>query len=91
MLKIAIRIHVQKVNTQRMAYTKINWKLRVVKQMYTTNNNNYKTSIVPISQKRIELSGAPNIGVGQTDSPGTIQNSSTYDQMEWKLRKDKQV
>jgi len=53
--------------------------------------NNFKTSIPPISSKRIELSGAPNTGVkgvGQTYSPGQIQSSSTNDQMEWKLRKD---
>ena len=29
------------------------------------NSNNYKTSIAPISLKRIELSGAPSAGVGQ--------------------------
>ena len=40
-------------------------------------NNNYKTSIAPISLKRIELSGAPSTGVGQTHSPGTMQSSST--------------
>ena len=34
------------------------------------NNNNYKTSTPPISSKRIELSGAPSEGVGQTHSPG---------------------
>ena len=36
------------------------------------NNNNYKTSIAPISSKRIELSGAPSAGDGQTHSPGTM-------------------
>jgi len=41
------------------------------------NNNNYKTSIAPISSKRIELSGTPNTGVGQTHSPGIMQSSST--------------
>ena len=30
--------------------------------------NNYKTSIVPISSKTIELGGAPSAGVGQTQS-----------------------
>ena len=30
-------------------------------------------------------------GVGQTHSLGTMQSSSTSDQMGWKLRKDKQV
>jgi len=52
---------------------------------------NYKTSIAPISSKRIELSGTPGTRVGQTHSPGTLQGSSTIDQMEWKLRQDKQV
>jgi len=41
------------------------------------NNNNYKTSIAPISSKIIELSGAPSTGVGKTHSPGTMQSSST--------------
>ena len=54
-------------------------------------NNNYKTSIAPISSKSIELSGAPSTGVGQTHSPGIMESSSTNDQMEWTLRKDKQV
>ena len=36
-----------------------------------------KTSIAPISSKRIKLSGAPSTGVGQTHSPGTMQSSST--------------
>ena len=31
------------------------------------------SSIAPISSKRIELSGAPSTGVGQTHSPGTMQ------------------
>ena len=39
----------------------------------------------------MELSGAPSPGVGKTHSPGTMQSSSTNYQMEWKLRKDKQV
>ena len=43
------------------------------------NNNNYKTSIAPISSKRIELSGTPSTEVGQTHSPGTMQGSSTID------------
>ena len=46
------------------------------------NNNNYKTSIAPISSKRIELGGAPCGGVGQTNSPGTMQSSSTM--IRWK-------
>jgi len=50
-----------------------------------------QSSIAPISSKRFELSGAPSTGVGQTHSPGTMQNSSTNDQMEKKLRKDKRV
>ena len=33
--------------------------------LYVHNNNNYKTSIAPISPKRIEFSGAPITGVGQ--------------------------
>jgi len=44
--------------------------------------NNYKTSIAPISSKRVELSGAPSGGVGQTHSPGTMQSSSTM--IRWK-------
>ena len=46
-------------------------------------NNNYKTSIAPISSKRIELiSGAPSTQVGQTHSPWTIlyYNNNFYDQ-----------
>ena len=39
---------------------------------YNNNNNNYKTSIVPISLKIIKLSGAPSTGVGQTHSPGMM-------------------
>ena len=53
----------------------------------TININNYRTSIAPISSKRIELSGAPSTGVGQTHS-GKFNNN---DQMEGKLRKDKRV
>ena len=55
------------------------------------NNNNYKTSIAPISSKTIELSDAPSTGVGHTHSPGTMQSSSTNGQMARKLRKDKRV
>ena len=39
------------------------------------NNNenyNYKTSIAPIPAKKIELSGTPSRGFGQTRSPGTM-------------------
>jgi len=54
-------------------------------------NNNCKTSVAPISLKIIELSGAPSTGVRQTLNLGTMQSSSTNDQTEWKLRKDKQV
>ena len=36
------------------------------------NTNNYKTSIAPISSKRIELNDSPSTGVGQTHSPGTM-------------------
>jgi len=50
-------------------------------------NNNYKILIALISLERIELSGAPSTRVGQTHSPGTIQSSSTNDQMERKLNK----
>jgi len=55
------------------------------------DNSNYKTSTAPISSKIIELSGAPVTGIGQTHSSGTMQSSSTNDQMERKLRKDKRV
>jgi len=58
---------------------------------FNTNNNNYKTSIAPISSKRMKLSGAPSTGFGQTHSPGTMQSSSTNDQMARKLRRDKVV
>ena len=47
-------------------------------------------STAPISSKRIKLSGTPSRGVGQTYSPGTMQSSSTNDQMAKKFRKDKQ-
>jgi len=47
--------------------------------------------MVPISSKRIKLSGAPSTGVNQSHSHGTMQNSSTNDQMQWKPRWDKQV
>jgi len=55
------------------------------------NNNNYKTSIAPIFLKIIELRGSPSTGVGQSHSQGTMQNSSTNDQMQWKLRRGKQA
>ena len=45
--------------------------------LYNNNKNNYKTSIVPISSKQSEFSGAPNPGVGQTH----ILSSSTNDQV----------
>ena len=40
----------------------------------TTNNNynDYKTSISLISSKRIDIIGAPSIGLGQTHSPGRM-------------------
>ena len=41
------------------------------------NNNNCKTSIVPMSSKRIKLSGTPSTWVGQTHSSGTRQSSTT--------------
>ena len=44
-----------------------------------------------IFSKRIELSGTPSIGAGQTYSPGILQTLLTNDRMQWKLRKDKQV
>ena len=47
-------------------------------------NNNCKTSIAPISSKRIKLSGALSTGVGQTYSLGTMPSSSPNDRMEWK-------
>jgi len=50
--------------------------------MIKYNNNNDNTSIAPISSKRIELSGAPSGGVGQTHSPGAMQSSSTI--IRWK-------
>ena len=49
------------------------------------NNNNWKT-IASLSLNRIELSGTPSTGVGQTHSPGTMQSLLTNDQMEWKFR-----
>ena len=55
------------------------------------NINNYKTSIAPISSKRIELSGTSSTEIGQIRSLGTMQGSATSDQVEWKLRKDKQA
>ena len=53
-----------------------------MKSLLNNNNNNYKTSIAPISSKKFELSGQPSTGVGQTHSPGTMQSSSTNDQLE---------
>jgi len=53
--------------------------------------HSYKTSIVPILSKGIELGGAPSTGVRQTHSIRTMRSSSTNDQMEWKLRKDKPI
>ena len=38
--------------------------------------------MAPISCKRIEFSGAPSGGDGQTHSPGTMQSSSTM--IRWK-------
>jgi len=56
--------------------------------MYALNNdNNYKTSVAPISSKTIKLSGIPSAGVEQTHSPGTMQSSST--RITWE--KDKRV
>jgi len=57
-------------------------KLQARISIYSTiafynNNNNCKTSIAPISLKRIELSGAPSGGVGKTHSLGKMQSSST--------------
>ena len=59
--------------------------------MFVINNYNYKTSMAPISSKRIALSGPSSTGVGQTRSPGTRQSSSTNGRMQWKLRSDKRV
>ena len=47
-----------------------------------------------MSSKTIVLSGAPSAGIGQTRSPATMENSSTNDRMQWKLRiprRDKKV
>jgi len=49
----------------------------MISGIVNNNINNYKTSIAPISSKRIELSGAPTTGVGQTHSSGMMQSSST--------------
>jgi len=60
----------------------------------SNNNNNYKIYIVPISSKRIELSGVPSTGVGQTHSSGTMQSSSTTDEMEgnlWRISESEKV
>ena len=40
--------------------------------VFHNNNNNYKTCIAPIFLKRIELSGAPSGGFGQTHSSDTM-------------------
>jgi len=45
--------------------------------LYYNTDINYKTSIAPISLKRIELSGVPSTGLGKTHSQGTMQSSST--------------
>ena len=62
-----------------------------IKIRFKTNNNNYETSITPISSKRIELSGAPSAGIGKTHSPGTMQSSPTMISWKGKLRKNKLV
>ena len=46
------------------------------------HKNNDKTSIVPISSKRIKLSGKPSRWVGQTNSLVKMQSSSTM--IRWK-------
>ena len=56
-------------------------------QIFNNSNNNYKT----LFSKRIQLGGAPSTGAEQTHSPGTMQSSTTDDQVERTLRKDKQV
>jgi len=53
-------------------------------------NNNYKTFMAPISLKRIELSGAPSTGVGQTQSVYDAKFINN-DHVERKLREDKLV
>ena len=58
---------------------------------YNNNYNNNNTSIAPISSKRIELSGAPSTGVGQTLCLSTMQCSSTMIRWKGTLRKDKRV
>jgi len=72
-------------------HSETSWRIHTQTFNNNNNNNNKKTSIAPISPRRIELSGAPSTGVGQTHSPSTMQSSSTNDQMEWKLRKGRQV
>jgi len=61
------------------------------------NNNNINNNKLLCRQYPrigLELSGSPSTGVGQTNTPDTIQNSSTDDRIQGKLRKlrrDKQV
>ena len=45
-------------------------------------HNNNKTSIASVSSKRIELSGASSRVIEKTHSPGTMERSSTNDQIE---------
>jgi len=47
--------------------------------------------MAPISSKGIGLSGIYSTGVGQIQSPGTMQNSATNDQMDLKLRRNKRI
>ena len=54
------------------------------------NNNNYKTSIVPITSKWIELSGEPSTGLGKLKS-GYDAKFINSDQVARKLRKDRRV
>ena len=70
------------MRTKRLRVTGLDYKNKVavwpvITVLYNNNNNNCKTSIVPLSAKRIELSGAPSGGVGQTHSPVIMQSSST--------------
>jgi hypothetical protein len=56
------------------------------------NNNNVNTSIAPLSSKRIELSGTPSTGDGQTHSPsirirwtGNLARISEYEKVSFQM------
>ena len=48
------------------------WASEIARRFYViqnnNNNDNYKTSIAPLSSKRIELNGAHSTGIGQTET-----------------------